>query len=70
MAKFKIELELRSGERVLLTDYDSTQENNIANTFDEELAEEENDAYTLTFSILSEIDGIPLESIFNINRPL
>ena len=70
MAKFKIELELRGGERVLLTDYDSDREYNINNTSDEQLSEEENDVYTLSFSIIGKVDNINFDSILNINRPL
>lgn len=70
MANFKIELELRGGERVLLTDYDSDREYNINNTSDEQLSEEENDVYTLSFSIIGKVDNINFDSILNINRPL
>ena len=70
MAKFKIELELQDNKRVLLTDYDSTRENNIINTMGEELVEEEHDAYSLNFNIIGTINNIPYEKIINISRPL
>ena len=70
MAKFKIELELQDNKRVLLTDYDSTRENNIINTTGEELVEEEHDAYSLNFNIIGTINNIPYEKIINISRPL
>lgn len=69
MAKFKIELETDIG-RVILTDFDSKNENNLEMTFDESLEEGENDTYTLSFSIPKKIDGIPIGNLIAINRPL
>ena len=73
MAKFKIELGLRiegKERRILLTDYDSTRESNIINTFEEELTEEEYDAHTLNFGIVGIMNEIPYKDIINIRRPL
>ena len=70
MPKFKIEMELTSiNERISLADFDSSL-NNSTITFNEQLTEDENDQYNLTFSLPEEIEGISLKNLINIGRPL
>ena len=70
MPKFKIEMELASiHERISLADFDSSL-NNSTITFNEQLTEDENDQYTLTFSLPEKIEGINLKNLINIGRPL
>lgn len=71
MPKFKIELELNSiNERILLTEFDSSENNIGGITFNESLTENENDQYTLTFSVAQETSNIPIEKLISIGRPL
>jgi hypothetical protein len=71
MPKFKIELELSSiNDRILLTDFDSSADSIGGITFNESFSEEENDIYNLSFSIAEKINGISLEKLIAIGRPL
>jgi hypothetical protein len=71
MPKFKIELELSSiNDRILLTDFDSSADSIGGITFNESLSEEENDIYNLTFSLAEKVNGISLEKLIAIGRPL
>lgn len=71
MPKFQIELELSSiNDRILLTNFDSSENLNGGITFNESLSEEENDNYNLSFSIAEKVNGISLEKLIAIGRPL
>jgi len=71
MPKFKIELELNDiNERILLTEFDSSENNIGGITFNESLTENENDQYTLTFSVAQETSNIPIEKLISIGRPV
>ena len=74
MPKFKIEMELTSiNERILLTDFDSSENKNNGVTFNENLSEEENGIYNLSFSIAEEFgrkDKINIGSLISVGRPI
>jgi hypothetical protein len=74
MPKFQIELELTSiTDRILLTNFDSSEQLNGGLTFDENLTEEENGIYNLNFSIAKntyEYSQIQIEKLIAIGRPL
>jgi hypothetical protein len=74
MPQFKIEMELTSvNERILLTDFDSTQSKLEGLTFNETLNEEENDRYTLSFQLTGKSGRareIPLGKLISIGRPV
>ena len=74
MPKFKIEMELTSiTERILLTDFDSSEQKFNGITFNESLTEEENGIYNLSFSIAQKTYGyseIQIEKLIAIGRPL
>jgi hypothetical protein len=74
MPKFKIEMELTSiNERILLTDYDSNKQDQNGVTFNENLSEEENDQYRLSFSIAEEFGRnktINIGLLIAVGRPI
>jgi len=71
MPKFKIELELNSiNERILLTNFDSSENSLGGFTFNENLTENENDQYNLNFSIAESTSEIPISKLISIGRPL
>jgi hypothetical protein len=74
MPQFKIEMELTSvNERILLTDFDSTQSKLEGLTFNETLNQEENDRYTLSFQLVGKSGRareIPLGKLISIGRPV
>jgi hypothetical protein len=74
MPKFKIEMELTSiNDRLLLTNFDSSENSIGGLTFNENLSEEENGLYRLTFSLSEEIreyQDINFAKLIAIGRPL
>ena len=74
MPKFKIEMELTSiTERILLTDFDSSEGKNQGIAFNESLTEEENSLYRLTFSIAEDFgrtETINIGKLISIGRPI
>ena len=74
MPKFQIELELSSiNDRLLLTNFDSSENSIGGLTFNENLSEEENGLYRLTFSLSQEINEYPeidISRLIAIGRPL
>jgi hypothetical protein len=71
MPKFQIELELSSiNDRLLLTNFDSSENSIGGLTFNENLSEEENGIYNLTFSMQEKVSGVSLERLIAIGRPL
>jgi hypothetical protein len=71
MPKFQIELELSSiNDRLLLTNFDSSENSIGGLTFNENLSEEENGIYNLTFSMQEKVNEVSLERLIAIGRPL
>jgi hypothetical protein len=74
MPQFKIEMELTSiNERILLTDFDSTNNKFDGLTFNENLTEEENDRFLLSFQLVGNSGRnkeIPLGKLIAIGRPI
>ena len=84
MAKFKLELGLRNPNydplsdqptaqysRILLADFDSNNPNNSNSiSFNEQLTEEANDNYTLSFSIPERVNEIDLSKVIQLGRVL
>ena len=74
MPKFQIELELSSiNDRILLTNFDSSENLNGGITFNESLSEEENGLYRLTFSMpekLYDYPDINMSKVIVIGRPI
>ena len=74
MPKFQIELELSSiNDRILLTNFDSSENLNGGITFNESLSEEENGLYRLTFSMpekLYDYPDIDMSKVISIGRPI
>ena len=74
MPKFKIEMELTSiTERILLTDFDSSEQKFNGITFNESLTEEENGLYRLNFSIAEEFGrtkDLNIGSLISVGRPI
>ena len=60
-------------ERILLTDFDSSEGKNQGITFNESLTEEENSLYRLTFSIADDFgrtETINIGKLISIGRPI
>lgn len=74
MPKFQIELELSSiNDRILLTNFDSSENLNGGITFNESLSEEENGLYRLTFSMpekLYDYPDINMSKLISVGRPV
>ena len=74
MPKFQIELELSSiNDRILLINFDSSENLNGGITFNESLSEEENGLYRLTFSMpekLYDYPDIDMSKVIAIGRPI
>jgi len=71
MPKFQIELELSSiNDRLVLTNFDSSENSIGGLTFNENLLEEENGLYNLTFSMQEKVNEISLERLITVGRPL
>ena len=71
MSKFKIEMELSDASgRVLLADFDSNSNKNNTITFDEQLTEEENDRFILSFSMPQKVNDFNFKALVRVGRPL
>jgi len=73
MPKFRIEMELQDiNERILIANFDSKNNKTEAMTFNETLTENENDQFSLTFSIANKFNrnNISIGSYISVNRPL
>lgn len=71
MPKFRIEMELTTkNERILIADFDSSQQKNNTITFDENLTEDLNDQFNLSFSIPEKVENVNFNNLIKVGRPL